>query len=213
MNDPAPACGHESKVSHRVRREAKPPRTTEKAFKALRAKRTTVSLWFSVAFASRRTRRWNLPLVHTRRCGPVRPIALNQSQYEADEGLASAEWPKCDAVLALLSPIVARQNQRIIERGWALKSKASWFFACGNCTARIRRRPDTGVLRGRSRRGHHASRIKSARTRQIRERIARFPTSCTREPHSAPGQIAPTAAEARQPSKAEVSHYGISRFR
>ncbi len=164
-------------------------------------------------FASRRTRCWNLPLLHTRRCGPVRPIALNQSQYEADEGLASAEWPKCDAVLALLNPIVARQNQRIIERGWALKSKASWFFACGNCTARIRRRPDTGVLRGRSRRGHHLSRIKSARTRQIRERIARFPTSCTREPHSAPGQIAPTAAEARQPSKAEVSHYGVSRFR
>ena len=49
VNDPAPVCGHESKVSHRVRREAKPPRATENASKALRAKRTTASRWFSVA--------------------------------------------------------------------------------------------------------------------------------------------------------------------
>ena len=49
VNDPALVCGHESKVSHRVHREAKPPRTTEKASKALRAKRTAVSRWFSVA--------------------------------------------------------------------------------------------------------------------------------------------------------------------
>ena len=45
VNRPAPVCGHESKVFHRVRLEAKPPRTTEKASKALRSKRTTVSRW------------------------------------------------------------------------------------------------------------------------------------------------------------------------
>jgi hypothetical protein len=75
VNDPAPVCRHESKVSHRVRREAKPPKTTEKASNALRAKRIKVTSVVLGGFASRRTRCWNLPLLHSRRCWPVRPLA------------------------------------------------------------------------------------------------------------------------------------------
>ena len=78
-------------------------------------------------------------------------------------GLTGAGWPKRDAVLALLNQFVARQfeNQRLIERRLDVEVERVEALVCGNHAARMRRWPDMGVLRGRSRRGHHSNRVQS----------------------------------------------------
>jgi hypothetical protein len=82
---------------------------------------------------------------------------------DADVGLTGAGWPRRDAVLALLNPFAARQveNQRLIERRPGVEVEHVEAFGLCSRADRMRGWPDMGLLRGRSRRGHHSNRVQS----------------------------------------------------
>ncbi len=65
------------RIQHRVRRDAKPPRATEKAFNARRAKRIKVTSVALGGFASPRTRGETLLSCPHTRCWVIQPIALD----------------------------------------------------------------------------------------------------------------------------------------
>jgi hypothetical protein len=59
------------------------------------------------------------------------------------------------------SHYASSRTSALFSEGWALKSNVSGLLDCGNRAAQMRRWSDMGLLRGRSRRGHHSNRVQS----------------------------------------------------
>jgi hypothetical protein len=59
------------------------------------------------------------------------------------------------------SQCASSRTSALLSDGWALKSNGLRLLDCGNRAIRMRRWPDMGLLRGRSRTSHHSNRLRS----------------------------------------------------